>query len=58
MDELFSAPELAEFPLGLHLAMIQDPVRMRAFDQALRVAISPGDVVVDVGAGTGVLSLP
>src|SRR5712692_2722385 len=37
--------------------MIADHVRMGAYAQALREAIRPGAVVVDIGCGTGILSL-
>lgn len=37
--------------------MISDPVRIRAYDRAIAAAVKPGDVVVDLGAGTGVFSL-
>jgi len=38
-------------------AMIADHVRMGAYAQALRETIRPGAVVVDIGCGTGILSL-
>jgi type I protein arginine methyltransferase len=37
--------------------MIADNARMRAYETALRRAITPGCVVVDIGAGPGILSL-
>ena len=37
--------------------MVDDPVRMNAYAEALRRAVRPGSVVVDIGAGTGILSL-
>jgi hypothetical protein len=36
-------------------AMLSDQVRMAAFGAAIRDVVRPGDVVVDLGAGTGVL---
>jgi len=37
--------------------MIADEPRTRAYAEALRRAIRPGDVVLDLGAGTGIFSL-
>lgn len=37
--------------------MLGDPIRMQAFREAIFAVIKPGDIVVDLGAGTGVLSL-
>ncbi|MBT6273043.1 MAG: hypothetical protein HOI95_02800, partial [Chromatiales bacterium] len=57
MEELFSDPAVGDFPVSLHLAMIRDKVRMKAFHQALKASIRPGDTVVDIGTGTGVLAI-
>ncbi len=37
--------------------MIADPVRMRAYHDALARVLTPGAVVLDLGAGTGIMSL-
>lgn len=37
--------------------MIADGIRLKAYSEALRRAVHPGDVVVDLGCGTGILSL-
>jgi len=37
--------------------MIVDEVRMAAYVAALRAAVKPGSVVIDLGAGTGIFSL-
>ena len=40
-----------------HGVMIADRVRVGAYRRALERAVKPGDVVVDIGAGTGLFSL-
>ncbi len=45
----------AEFEV--HRSMIRDRVRTQAFQRAIESVVRPGDVVLDVGAGSGVLSL-
>jgi SAM-dependent methyltransferase len=57
MKELLHASEFDGFPLDLHLAMVQDTARMQAFEKALATVVKPGDTVVDVGCGTGILAL-
>lgn len=42
--------------LLMHQVMLGDQHRLDAYDRALERAIEPGDVVVDVGAGTLILS--
>lgn len=39
-----------------HDLLLGDELRMRAYRQAIREAVQPGDVVVDLGTGTGVLA--
>lgn len=43
--------------LQRHRAMLVDDVRVAAFQRAIEAVVKQGDVVVDVGAGTGILSL-
>ena len=45
------------YGLGAYGAMIRDRVRTGAYCQALALAVRPGDVVVDLGAGAGIFTL-
>jgi protein arginine N-methyltransferase 1 len=40
-----------------HAGYLQDKVRLEAYERALRAVVRPGDRVLDLGAGTGVLGL-
>lgn len=54
--ELF--PEIAniyDFP-SVHADMVFDVTRVRAYRDAIKSTVNSGDVVADVGAGTGLLS--
>ena len=48
-------PMYAEFEV--HRTMIRDRVRTEAFGRAIDSVIRPGDVVLDFGAGSGILSV-
>ena len=43
--------------LSHHRLMLIDETRMTAFRRAIEETVRPGDVVVDIGTGTGVLAL-
>ena len=43
--------------LELHRRMIADRWRTEAFARAIRQAVKPGEVVLDVGTGTGILAM-
>ena len=42
---------------SVHIAMLDDAARTQAFVEAIRREVRPGDVVLDIGTGTGVLAL-
>jgi protein arginine N-methyltransferase 1 len=42
--------------LDYHLSMLHDTARMHAFRRAIDASVRPGDVVLDLGCGSGVLS--
>jgi hypothetical protein len=41
----------------IHAAMLNDRARTSAFLAAIRALVRPGDVVVDIGTGTGILAM-
>lgn len=48
---------LSHATLREHAVYVGDEVRMAAYEHALRAVVRPGDRVLDLGAGTGVLGL-
>lgn len=55
-SELFpEVPNLYEFP-SIHSDMIYDEHRVGAYRQAIERTVKKGDLVVDVGTGTGILA--
>jgi protein arginine N-methyltransferase 1 len=43
--------------LDEHLGYVSDPLRLALFEKAVASTVRPGDVVVDLGCGTGILGL-
>ena len=43
--------------IEVHRTMICDRVRTEAFRRAIHAVVRPGDIVLDVGAGSGILSM-
>lgn len=43
--------------LELHRELLADAARVHAFEHALRARVRPGDVVVDLASGTGILGM-
>jgi hypothetical protein len=50
------APGLGWSAPPVHISMLNDRVRTGAFLNAIAEVVQPGDVVVDIGTGTGVLA--
>ena len=43
--------------VDVHRRMIEDATRTASFHRSIHASVKPGEVVLDVGAGTGILSL-
>lgn len=42
--------------IDFHLGLLNDTVRVNAFRQAIHEVVRPGDIVLDLGTGTGILA--
>jgi ubiquinone/menaquinone biosynthesis C-methylase UbiE len=42
---------------SIHIAMLNDRTRTKAFLQGIEQQVRPGDIVMDIGTGTGVLAM-
>lgn len=42
---------------GFHRSMLADLARNRAYESAIRSSVRPGDLVLDIGAGSGLLAM-
>lgn len=44
-------------PLEYHRTLIDDTMRVDAYERAIRALVKPGDVVLDLGCGSGLLAM-
>lgn len=49
--------EIAQYGVAAYGNMILDKVRLAAFEAALRQAITPASIVLDIGTGTGIMAM-
>ncbi len=57
LNDLYSLSADSTMHLSFHQALIADMRRLRAFCNATKQIVQPGDMVMDIGVGTGVLTL-
>lgn len=49
-------PNASYFRLETHELLLRDTVRVEAFRRAINKVVKPGDIVLDLGTGTGILA--
>ena len=54
---IYHSPDPMYTEFEVHRTMIHDRVRTEAFRNAIEAVVRPGDVVLDVGSGSGILSV-
>lgn len=55
---LYDTENIDQFQnIGMHEKMLADYIRLDAYAPGIRRAVKPGDVVLDLGCGTGILSM-
>ncbi len=55
---IYDESNIAQFAdLDYQEAMLADKVRLDAYHEAIRRTVKPGDVVIDLGTGTGILAM-
>lgn len=47
---------LFDWDESFHRLMLGDRIRMQSYESAIKETVNPGDVVIDLGTGTGILS--
>lgn len=48
---------MGDYSLADYGHMVEDPVRMSAYRESMRRHIRPGDVVIDIGTGPGIMAM-
>jgi type II protein arginine methyltransferase len=56
VEALSSEPKLGELPIREHILMVNDLRRGEKYYEAMKATIRPGDVVLEIGTGAGLLS--
>ncbi len=54
--EMWPLSDNTDDHISSHHLLLRDQVRNRAFQKAIHRLVNPGDVVLEIGAGTGILS--